>query len=236
MRSTRPFAIAALAVILILGFGVFSLVSSCNRKAEEQRTAEQAAAEQARIEAQRVDPQKLGITAASSSTPRSAWRQGVMPHLYQTDPLWADKPYAGGTVRKNACGPTALTMIYVYLTGKTDYDPGSMAAFSDAHNYAPTGATEWAFMTEGAAMLGLQSWSIPLHRDSIQSALFAGQPLIFSVNPGDFTNIGHYIVVKSIDDRGMAEVFDPNSPANSARRWPIQRVINQAGNCWAFTL
>ena len=60
-----------------------------------------------------------------------------MPHLYQTDPAWANKSYAGGTVRANACGPTSLTMVYIYLTGRTDLDPGAMAAFADENNFAP---------------------------------------------------------------------------------------------------
>lgn len=232
----HPLMLIPLALVLVLGFGAFSLISSCNQKATEEHAREDAAAEAARIEAQRVHPENLGVTVAGISTPRSAWIQGQMPHLYQTDPAWAYKPYGGGTVRANACGPTALSMVYVYLTGKTDLDPGSMAAFADAYNYAPTGATEWAFMTEGAGMLGLQSWTISVNRDSIKQALSAEQPVICSVGPGDFTNAGHYIVLNSIDSRGMVEVLDPNSAATSARRWPVQRIVNQTVNCWAFSV
>lgn len=157
-----------------------------------------------------------------------------MPHLYQTDPAWASEPYAGGTVRSNACGPTSLAMVYVCLTGRTDMDPASMAAFADEHNFAPTGATEWSFMTEGAAMLGISSTHINPTRRSITEALAGGRPVICSVDPGDFTSVGHYIVLRSIDERGMVEVFDPNSPYNSARRWGIQRILNQTKACWSF--
>lgn len=224
-----------IALVLMLGFGAFSLVSSCNRKAAEQRAAEEAAAKAARIEAQRVDPEELGMSVAGISTPKSAWKKGEMPHLYQTDPAWAYLPYGGGTVLRNACGPTALTMVYVYLTGSTDYDPGTMAAFSDANNYAPTGATEWAFMTEGAAKIGLHGVAIHASRDSITRQLDLGRPVICSMIPGDFTTTGHFIVLKSIDNRGMVEVFDPNSPERSARLWPVQRIVNQINNAWAFT-
>lgn len=232
--SWSPIMLVPLALVLVLGFGVLSLISSCDRQTAEKRAAEEAASQAARIEAQRVHPEDLSITVAGISTPKSAWRQGEMPHLYQTDPAWAFKPYGGGTVHDNACGPTALTMVYVYLTGKTDYDPGTMAAFSDAHGYAPTGATEWAFMTEGAALLGLHGKSIPTSRSGIRQALDLGRPVICSMLPGDFTNIGHFIVLKSVDSRGMVEVFDPNSPANSVRRWPVQRIINQINNAWSF--
>lgn len=84
------------------------------------------------------------------STPRSQWQADTMPHIYQIDPAWSELPYAGGTIRQNACGPTCLTMVYIYKTGHTDMTPVDMCALSEAGNYAPTGATEWSFMTSGA--------------------------------------------------------------------------------------
>lgn len=84
------------------------------------------------------------------STPRSQWQAGTMPHIYQIDPAWSELPYAGGTIRQNACGPTCLTMVYIFKTGRTDMTPVDMCALSEVGNYAPTGATEWSFMTSGA--------------------------------------------------------------------------------------
>lgn len=77
------------------------------------------------------------------STPRSQWSAGTMPHIYQIDPAWSELPYAGGTIRQNGCGPTCLTMVYIFKTGHTDMTPVDMCALSEAGNYAPTGATEW---------------------------------------------------------------------------------------------
>lgn len=93
------------------------------------------------------------------STPRSQWQAGTMPHIYQIDPAWSELPYAGGTIRENACGPTCLTMVYIFKTGRTDMTPVDMCALSEAGNYAPTGATEWSFMTRGAWQLGLNGAS-----------------------------------------------------------------------------
>lgn len=229
-----PRLVAVLALVLVAVFGVHAALSSWQKAAADAAQQEQANRDAQQQAAERVDVSALGMGALTASTPKSAWQQGTMPHLYQSDPLWAELPYGGGTVRANGCGPTSLAMVYVYLTGKTDLDPGAMAAFADAHNYAPTGATEWAFMAEGAQLIGLQSKAIPVTRSAITQALEAGRPVICTVEPGDFTNIGHYLVLKSIDERGMVEVFDPNSPANSARRWGIQRIIDQTANCWAF--
>lgn len=233
-RLMQTPVIVIILAIALLGGGGLAIHSANQQRAAEEAAQAEAKAEKKRLAAQKVHPLKLGIGAYPVSTPRSEWKQGTMPHLYQTDPAWSQLAYAGKTVGSNACGPTSLAMVYVYLTGRTDLDPGDMAAFADQNNFAPTGATEWSFMTTGASMLGLNSTALPITRSAVTQALANGSPVICSVSPGDFTAVGHYIVLKSIDARGMLEIFDPNSPYNSARRWDVQRVLTQTKNCWSF--
>lgn len=168
------------------------------------------------------------------STPRSQWSAGTMPHIYQIDPAWSELPYAGGTIRQNGCGPTCLTMIYIFKTGRTDMTPVDMCALSEAGNYAPTGATEWSFMTSGAAQLGLNGTQLYNNRDSMAQALRSGAPVIAVVRPGTFTNVGHYIVLYGIDDADQIGVYDPNSPSRSARRWGVVEVLNEIEAMWAY--
>lgn len=171
------------------------------------------------------------------STPREEWDAGSLPYLYQTDPAWSSKPYAGGTVARNGCGPTCLTMIYVYLTGNTDMTPADMCALADAHGFAPTGATEHAFMTDGAALLGITGTAVnPQQTSEVASALRAGEPVVCAVRPGDFTPNGHFIILYGIDDANMVSVHDPNSSYRSAQKWGLQRVLSQTAVCWTFSL
>lgn len=178
-------------------------------------------------------PVALGYSFAFS-TPRSQWSAGTMPHIYQIDPAWSELPYAGGTIRQNGCGPTCLTMIYIFKTGRTDMTPVDMCALSEAGNYAPTGATEWSFMTSGAWQLGLNGTQLYNDRDSMAQALRSGAPVIAVVRPGMFTNVGHYIVLYGIDDADQIGVYDPNSPSRSARRWGIVEVLNEIETMWAY--
>lgn len=168
------------------------------------------------------------------STPRSQWSAGTMPHIYQIDPAWSELPYAGGTIRQNGCGPTCLTMVYIFKTGRTDMTPANMCALSEAGNYAPTGATEWSFMTSGAWQLGLNGTQLYNDRDSMAQALRSGAPVIAAVRPGTFTNVGHYIVLYGIDDADLIGVYDPNSPSRSARRWGVVEVLNEIEAMWAY--
>lgn len=173
--------------------------------------------------------------SGETSTPVSEWRAGEVPFLYQTDPAWADEPYAGGTVAENGCGPTCLTMAYVCATGRADFDPGSMSAFSERNGFVDQGMTAWTLMTDGAAMLGLDSEELPASESALRDALAAGRPVIASVGAGDFTTTGHFIVVAGADDDGRLVVRDPNSAERSAQTWDAQRVLSQCLNLWAIS-
>lgn len=231
-----PRGIAVLLVIAVIGAGGLGINAKIQQDKAEEAARIEAKKEKERLAKQTVSPFKLGPTAIPVSTPLSQWTAGTMPYLYQTDPLWANKPYAGSNIRIAGCGPTSLSMVYTYLTGKTDLDPVAMASFADEHNFAPTGATEWRFMTDGAAAIGLRSTPVTPSRASIASALDAGMPIICCLTPGDFTTVGHFLVIKGMDSHGMVEIHDPNSPYNSAKRWPISQVLPQIEALWAFSL
>lgn len=175
-----------------------------------------------------------GDGSEAASTPRSQWRAGELPFLYQIDPSWSAAPYAGADVESAGCGPTSLTMVYIALTGNTDYDPASMAAFSEENGYVEGGLTAWRLMSEGAASLGLSSHEVPADASRLAAELQEGRPVICSVGPGDFTEKGHFIVLAGVDDDGRLVVHDPNSPANSAQTWDVDRVLGQCRNLWAF--
>lgn len=171
----------------------------------------------------------------AESTPRSEWRLGEVPSLYQTDPAWAQEPYAGGTIEKNGCGPTCLAMVYVALTGSTDMGPVEMAGFSESGGYVTDGMTAWSLMTDGASRLGLASRELPADEGSVRSELEAGHPVVCSVRPGDFTTTGHFIVLAGIADDGGVVVRDPNSAENSSHAWDLARVLDQCANLWSFS-
>ena len=178
---------------------------------------------------------RAGGSAPAHSTPHSQWRAGEVPYLYQTDPQWAGLPYAGGTVEKNGCGPTCLSMVYVALTGRDDLDPAAMANFSERRGYVSDGMTAWALMSDGAAELGLTSEELPATAAAVREALLAGKPVICSVGPGDFTTTGHFIVLTGLTEDGEVVVHDPNSAKRSARPWDLERVLGQCLNLWAFS-
>lgn len=225
MASRRRAAIAAVALGIVPACLAATLsVSGCAGEKDEQGVTEP-------VQIARADE------ATVSSTPRELWRKGSMPYLYQIDPEWADAEYAGGTFSETGCGPTALSMVYIYLTGNTDLDPVQMAQFSTDNGYATEGeGTSWTLMSEGAAQLGLSGQMIYASTDNLRSALEAGNPLVCVMNPGTFTEIGHFIVIERLGSDGKALVHDSNSVGRSMRTWDLDLICREAAGVWVMSL
>lgn len=177
----------------------------------------------------------LGGANDTPSTPKAEWVQGELPYLYQTDAQWKNTAYAGGTIADSGCGPTCLAMVYVGVTGKKDHSPVTLAAFSESAGYVYGGMTSWTYMTEGAQALGLHSRELPADHSVIAAALQSGQPVIASMAPGTFTDVGHFIVLCGVEDDGSIEIRDPNSPERSHKTWSLDQIIPEARNFWAFS-
>lgn len=173
--------------------------------------------------------------AGPASTPVSDWKRGAMPYLYQTDPAWASTPYAGAALKTHGCGPTCMSMIQAYFSGKGAKDPAALCQFSEVNGFVDAGATSWLFMTEGARMLGLASRELPASEDVVRAQLRMGHPVVCVVGPGDFTTEGHFIVLCDENADGTIEIRDPNSEEHSKQAWSLERILPQCRNLWAFS-
>lgn len=169
------------------------------------------------------------------STPRAEWKLGDTPKLYQTDPEWAYAFYADGTMLTHGCGPTALTMAYVRLTGDTAYDPRVMAKFATEYGFIDCGMTSWLLMSEGARLLGLQSQEVSANAEAIKAELLQDNQVICSVHKGDFTNEGHFILLTDMNPDGTVEIRDPNSEARTSQAWDLGRIVSQCDNIWSLS-
>lgn len=77
------------------------------------------------------------LSTGPQSTPKSAWKAGEVPALYQRDPAWADGTYAEDDFGTTGCGPTCMAMAYVALTGRTDMTPATWARSPSASDARP---------------------------------------------------------------------------------------------------
>ena len=136
----------------------------------------------------------------------------------------------------NGCGPTCITMVYCGLTGKTDINPYDMAIYvRDRGYYIPGSGTVWDTFNVIPEEIGLSPYDVQFSADGIKQALREGHQIICNVGPGDFTQVGHYILLAGVDDEDKIIVHDPNSPERTAKHWDVDVLISQIRNVWGYS-
>ena len=81
---------------------------------------------------------------------------------------------------------------------------------------------------------GLEVIDVPCYEEDIRNTLKEGHPIICNVVPGDFTKVGHYIILTGIDDNDQLSICDPNSPEKTSQKWDLERVIVQIDALWGY--
>ena len=87
-----------------------------------------------------------------------------------------------------------------------------------------------------SSKIGLTSHEVAFEKNNILAELEAGNPIICSMGPGDFTTTGHFIVLAGTDGNSGIIVNDPNSKENSSKVWDIEKIMPQVRNLWGYSL
>lgn len=158
-----------------------------------------------------------------------------VPLLMQWDERWGYIAYNGGMMGYGGCGPTTLSMVVLYLTKDASATPAAVAAYAESAGYCvPGSGSTWSLIKEGCEHYGLHASEVAMMESRIKDKLDEGCPVIVNVGPGDFTDSGHYMVIIGYDDQGFI-INDPNSRANSEKRWTFEQLNGQVRNLWAMS-
>ena len=165
--------------------------------------------------------------------------EGV-PLFIQWDQQWGYKDYVGNVAGLSGCGPTCMSMVVYHFTRDPAMHPAYMMDFAQSNSAYATvgGATLWSFFKLGGAELGLTVKEMTyddLHIErNMKRLLESGKVLVVNVGPGIFTEIGHYMVIAGYED-GKFIINDPNSPANSAKRWEFEEFNKELKMGWIYS-
>ena len=148
-----------------------------------------------------------------------------MKNYKQTDLRWCNVPYAGSTIGRAGCGPTACADII-------EKSPKTIAAWLQQKGYAVNGqGTSWTGIkkvleTYGFECSMLNSSNAYGKKDTeaevkfkkkLQSGNYYG---ILLMGKSMFTSGGHYITIKSYDKKKGYYVLDPYSKRlNGWHKW-----------------
>lgn len=159
-----------------------------------------------------------------------------VPLFLQYDENFGYALYGDNYLAINGCAPTSLAMVITYLTKRRDVTPVVVSEYAYQQGYyVPGVGTSWSLMTKGSQHFGVRGKEIALSKWVLYTELEKGHPVIASVRPGDFTTIGHFIVLAGIQE-GKIKVNDPNSKERSHTLWDYERLEKQIKNLWAFSL
>lgn len=166
----------------------------------------------------------------------SELQEGKIPHMLQWDERWGYAPYGTSIVAVSGCGPTCLSMVISGLTGDKTLTPAKMAEYGTEHHYInEDNDTYWIFMSEASSEWGITSREKMLDEEQLKNELLAGHPVICSVGPGDFTQIGHFIVLVGWEDDKVI-VHDPFSIKNTEKRWVYEDFKDQIKSMWTYSM
>lgn len=167
-------------------------------------------------------------------------RGGNMTLLLQTDERWKDTAYGSGSesndLATNGCAITSLAMVRSYYEGR-EVQPAEILAWSKNNYYISGQGTAWNIFPKFAAEFGLTCKELGTSPESIQTALNTGDPVIISVKPGEFTQVGHIMVLKN-DNQGNLVLYDPNDAPDKRhfeKQYTLMHILEQTVDAWSFS-
>ena len=137
--------------------------------------------------------------------------QDTVPLLQQWDKRWGYEKYSGNYFAASGCGPTALSMVVLYLTHDAQASPLAVAEYAKEAGYSVDGSgSAWNLISKGCRHYGVNAKTIKVDEDTFKERLDEGNLIVVNVGPGDFTEKGHFMVITGYDDEGFT-INDPNS-------------------------
>ena len=194
------------------------------------------------LDALRRNPEIADFVVAYPDTEQKAFggiRESELPEkvplFIQWDKRWGYVPYGQSNVGISGCGPTCLSMVLYSLTGDKSLTPDMLAQRAMEDGYYVEGVgTSWLFMGDIAREYGITVNQFPsADLRQMEETVDNGGLIICAVGPGDFTDEGHFIVIRGISD-GMLTINDPFSKANSRKKWDYNTVAPQVLQVWTY--
>lgn len=156
------------------------------------------------------------------------------PLFLQWDERWGYEEYGDFNIALSGCGPTTLAMVLVSVTGDTSITPDEIARYSMENGFYVEGTgTDWSLMTEAAKDYNVNVRELCLDEQVMKNALDDGKVIICSVRAGDFTAMGHFIMIYDYDSSGF-KINDPNCIYRSSKYWSYNELREQIRILWSY--
>lgn len=173
-------------------------------------------------------------TKAGGLTEDDLPADGSIPHLMQWDKRWGYMEYIGGPLGTKGCCPTSLAMLYAGLSGRTDMSPYMVSLLATESELCDAQAgTHGEFVGYFCEHVGLD-WAEITTIDEAASYLNDGWVLVCNLGAGEFTDLGHYVLVTGWSGYdGDVHVNDPYTTSVNERPWPLVTIFYECNSTYA---
>lgn len=153
-----------------------------------------------------------------------------IPVVYfnQQDERWNNKLYAGSTIGVAGCGPTTMAMVVSTLTDKT-VNPEEMAFWAELNGHACNGNGSYHSIVPAIA----EQYSLNVKRagasngQEIVDALASGKLVVAIMGPGNFTDSGHFLLLRGVTKEGKILVADSYTYSFCNKEWDLSLIMAQ---------
>lgn len=162
---------------------------------------------------------------------------GLDTYFYlQIDERWAEKYYGGtDTIAKYACGPTCMSIVISSLTD-IRIDPVQMSTWAKNNGYwFDKSGSLHSLIPDAAKAFGLEAEGVENTAQAsakLKKALEDGKFVVALMGKGQFTQSGHFIVLRGLTEDGKVLVADPASQDRTDKTWELATIIEEA-KTWA---
>ena len=161
--------------------------------------------------------------------------QEKYPLFIQWDSRWGYSNYGTTNIGLSGCGPTCLAMVVYTFTRDESVTPNVIADYSmEQGYYVKDVGTSWQLLEDVAFQYGLSVEVLDyMDEKDLKNVFKQNGMIICSMGPGDFTDQGHFIVIRGYNKEGFL-VNDPFSYTNSAKTWDYETLIRQIRKIWVY--
>lgn len=166
-------------------------------------------------------------------------KQINIPLYLQKDAQWRDLRYGSSNAEKlgeTGCAIVSLAMIKGFLDQEA-VTPQDILDWSQEKYWVHNQGTSWQIFHDFALENDYQFKNYGSNFQEAMKAVNEGYPIIASVEPGFFTEVGHIIVIRGYED-GKVYVNDPND--DPEKMYSLQAIderilLEEGKNYWAFS-
>lgn len=175
-------------------------------------------------------------TPTSSESYTDKVTVGTYPKLYNWDTRWGYVGYGDSTIAFNGSGPTAFTMAYMGLTGKSDRTPATFAAAATEQDCIDTVYdTKPEFFSNVVEELGLYMEEYAPSGENLSNAVQSGTVVLVQLRERSLTDRAHWALAVSRNLDGSINLYDPTSSSISEHPWDPDTIAAGADVFYALS-